>query len=102
MDKKEILIVDDEQDTLSVLEKALTLEGYSVITATSAKALNAALLLEGPKLPDLIILDLALPDNTWQRDCCKAERKPQNQGHSCFVSKRPVFKETRSRNWSYP
>ena len=62
MDKKEILIVDDEQDTLSVLEKALTIEGYSVITATSAKSLSAALLLEKPKLPDLIILDLALPD----------------------------------------
>ncbi len=42
MDKKTILIVDDEQDTLSVLEKALTTEGYSVITATSAKSLSAA------------------------------------------------------------
>jgi len=62
VDEKKILVVDDEQDALSVLEKALTIEGYSVITATSAKSLSAALLLEGPKLPDLIILDLALPD----------------------------------------
>lgn len=62
MDKKTILIVDDEQDTLSVLEKSLTIEGHSVITATSAKSLSAALLLEEPNLPDLIILDLALPD----------------------------------------
>jgi len=33
MGKKKILIVDDERDALLILEKELTGEGYSVITA---------------------------------------------------------------------
>ncbi len=35
MIRKNILIVDDEQDVLLVLEKGLTAEGYSVITPSS-------------------------------------------------------------------
>jgi len=79
VDKKKILIVDDEQDALSVLEKALTIEGYSVITATSAKSLSAALLLEEPKLPDLIILDLALPDIHGREIAAKLKENPKTK-----------------------
>lgn len=62
MDKEKILIVDDEQDTLVVLEKSLIVEGYSVTTATSAKSLDTVLSLTKPDYPNLIILDLGLPD----------------------------------------
>ena len=62
LQKKKILVVDDEHDTLSVLEKGFAAEGYSVITATSAKSLETALSLTQSESPDLIILDLALPD----------------------------------------
>ncbi len=79
MDKKKILVVDDEQDALSVLEKTLTIEGYSVITATSAKSLSAALLLEEPKLPDLIILDLALPDIHGREIAAKLKENPKTK-----------------------
>ncbi len=79
MDKKKILVVDDEQDALSVLEKALTIEGYSVITATSAKSLSAALLLEELKLPDLIILDLALPDIHGREIAAKLKENPKTK-----------------------
>ena len=59
MDRKKILIVDDEKDVLSVLEKGLTAEGYSVITASSGKdAIGLAKL----RQPDLIILDVLMPD----------------------------------------
>jgi len=58
MDKK-ILIVDDEKDTLSVLEKALTTEGYSVITADNGKD---AIMLAKSKHPELIMLDILMPD----------------------------------------
>ena len=33
MERKNILIVDDEKDVLTVLEKGLTAEGYSVVMA---------------------------------------------------------------------
>jgi len=59
MDKKQILIVDDELDVLSVLEKGLAAEGYSVITTSSG---NNAIALAKSKRPDLIILDLEMPD----------------------------------------
>jgi DNA-binding response OmpR family regulator len=76
MDKKKILIVDDEQDTLSVLEKGFAVEGYSVVTATSAKSLDAALMLTQPELPDLIILDLVLPDMDGREIVAKLKEKP--------------------------
>jgi len=56
---EKILIVDDEKDTLSVLEKALTTEGYCVITADNGKD---ALYIAKSEPPDLIILDLFMPD----------------------------------------
>jgi len=62
MNKKRLLIVDDEPDTLAVLEEGFVQEGFAVTTVTSAKALGAALKLAGPDSPDLIILDIDLPD----------------------------------------
>jgi len=59
MSRKNILIVDDEQDVLLVLEKGLTAEGYSVITASSG---NDAISLARSKRPDLIILDVLMSD----------------------------------------
>ena len=57
MDKK-ILIVDDEKDMLAVLEKALTAEGYSIITADNGKD---AIILANSTHPDLIMLDIVMP-----------------------------------------
>ncbi len=59
MDKKKILIVDDERDALFILEKELAARGYSVITADNG---NDALHLAKSEHPDLIILDLLMPD----------------------------------------
>jgi DNA-binding response OmpR family regulator len=55
---KKILIIDDEKDMLLMLEKRLTAEGYSVITATNgAKAIALA----KSQHPDIIILDVLMP-----------------------------------------
>ena len=58
MDKKKILVVDDENDVLLMLDKRLTAEGYSVITANNG---CAALTLAKVQLPDLIVLDILMP-----------------------------------------
>lgn len=58
MDRKKILIVDDEKDILAVLKKGLTSEGYSVITASSGAD---AIVLAKSRHPDLIILDVLMP-----------------------------------------
>ncbi len=54
-----VLVVDDEPDIVELLRHNLEGEGYEVIRATSGmEALNAA----RKHLPDLILLDLMLPD----------------------------------------
>ncbi len=59
MPEERILVVDDEPDILSVLVYHLSREGYRVSTAVNGpKALHAA----ESDGPDLIILDLMLPD----------------------------------------
>lgn len=58
MNKKKILIVDDEEDLLSVLELRLTKNGYFVIKANNG---NEAIRLAKEKHPDLILLDIWMP-----------------------------------------
>jgi two-component system, OmpR family, phosphate regulon response regulator PhoB len=55
-----ILIVDDEADLLTTLAYNFHGEGYQVTTAASGEAALAAV--RAAPLPDLIILDLMLPD----------------------------------------
>jgi two-component system alkaline phosphatase synthesis response regulator PhoP len=57
--QKKILIVDDEEDVLKILEKKLKENNYSCLTASRGQeALNLCKL----DKPDLILLDIALPD----------------------------------------
>ena len=56
---QKILVVDDEPDLIEMLQFNLRAEGYEVITAaTGLEALNQA----REHLPDLILLDLMLPE----------------------------------------
>ena len=50
-----LLVVDDEQDILSLLETLLKKEGYNVETATSGEE---ALVKMEVNIPDLVITDL--------------------------------------------
>lgn len=66
-----LLVVDDDHDILVSLQDALEMEGYRVATATSGReALEA---LRRGLRPDLILLDLMMPDvsgwafRSWQR-----------------------------------
>ena len=57
--KKRILIIEDEIDYLDIASQILKKEGFSVVTAVAgAEGLKE---LE-KELPDLIILDIGLPD----------------------------------------
>ncbi|MDD4170018.1 MAG: response regulator transcription factor, partial [Desulfotomaculaceae bacterium] len=54
-----ILIVDDEVNVLQLLKYTLSKEGYQVISATNGRE---AIMLAEEKEPDLIILDIMLPE----------------------------------------
>jgi two-component system KDP operon response regulator KdpE len=59
MNKPKVLVVDDEEAIRRFLRVALTSQAYTVIEATSGQeALSAA----NAEKPDIIILDLGLPD----------------------------------------
>ncbi len=77
MAAKNILIVDDEEDVLTVLEKRLTVSGYSVIKAKNG---NEAIRLAKDKLPNLILLDIMMPgmDGTEVRRLLKEDPATKN------------------------
>ena len=76
MDKKKILIVDDDMDTRLVLEKGLSAEGYAVIAAYNG---NNALSLVSSKPPDLIILDSVLGDMPGEEVATKLREDPKTK-----------------------
>ncbi len=56
-----VLVVEDDGDLLPVLQRMLSVEGYTVRTATSAEgALSTAMEWQ----PNLVILDVGLPDGS--------------------------------------
>ena len=57
--KKRILIIDDESDLLDAMKEKLHLHAFLCTTATSAKA---GLKKAAKVKPDLVLLDLGLPD----------------------------------------
>ncbi len=59
-DKKTILYVEDNPDNRSLIRRVLEAEGYQVVEAPNAEsALN---LLEKQGSPDLILMDINMPD----------------------------------------
>lgn len=70
--KNKILIVDDEENIVSVMESYLLKNNYDVIKSYNGKdALN---IFNKNKI-DLIILDLMLPDLTGEEICSKIREK---------------------------
>jgi len=57
---KKILIIDDDRDLLLGLKVRLTSRGYGILSATDAAT---AIMMVTQYRPDLILLDLGLPDS---------------------------------------
>ncbi len=58
MDRKRILVVDDEIYIVHILEFSLTMEGYNILTAFDGEE---ALRVIEQERPDLVVLDIMMP-----------------------------------------
>ena len=70
-EKPKILLIDDEQKVLDLIGFRLQLLGYRVITARSGEE---ALALASSDLPNLIILDIAMPGMDGLAVCSRLKK----------------------------
>jgi len=70
MDER-ILIIEDDEEILRLLKRALTYQGYIVDTALTGKA---GLKLANDQCPDLVVLDLMLPNMDGMEVCQKLQK----------------------------
>ncbi len=73
IEKKRILIVDDEVDTLSLLRTILEYEGFEIWEALNGKEA----LEQVQKIPDLILLDIKMPGGLSGLDVCHRLKKDE-------------------------
>lgn len=71
---QKILLVDDEQDILEFLSYNLKKEGYDVFTATNGKE---AIEIAKKENPDLVILDVMMPDMDGMETCQRIREIPK-------------------------
>jgi two-component system phosphate regulon response regulator PhoB len=71
-----IVLIDDERDILDVLEFNLRQAGHDVSTAMSG---SEGLLLVAQERPDLVVLDLMLPDLSGTDVCRSLKSRPELQ-----------------------
>ena len=85
---KRVLVVDDCQDNLLLMELLLQSEGYEVKSANSGKEGLAAV---KQKQPNLIILDLMMPDISGLEVVQRLKKK-------CHLSNIPIILLTANSN----
>ena len=76
MNKPKILVVDDEPDVVSFIERTLDTEGFEVISAFDG--ISALDLVDSEK-PDLVLLDLMMPMISGYEVCEQIKANPQTQ-----------------------
>lgn len=89
--KKKILVVDDEQDIVDLISYNLNKEGYQVCTAINGRQ---AIEVAKKENPDLIILDVMMPEMDGIESCRQMRALPEFK--STFI----VFLTARSEEYS--
>lgn len=96
---KKILIIDDEPDILQLAMIRLTKAGYEVrIASNTEDAFNMI----GEEVPDLILLDVVMPDRDGYEVCneLKSREKTRNVPVILFTAN-PEQKERVKKNYEF-
>jgi two-component system alkaline phosphatase synthesis response regulator PhoP len=75
--KKKVLVVDDDRDDLKMISMILEPEGYEVVTAENG--VEAIRKVESED-PDLVLLDVMMPELDGFAACDKLKSSPESQG----------------------
>jgi two-component system alkaline phosphatase synthesis response regulator PhoP len=76
-DAKKILVVDDDRDDLKMISMILEPEGYEVVTAENG--VEALQKVESED-PDLILLDVMMPELDGFAACDRLKSSPESRG----------------------
>ncbi|MCF6285651.1 MAG: response regulator [Candidatus Hydrogenedentes bacterium] len=71
-----ILVVDDEPDVVSLLERTLRADGFEVLTAFDGIGALDVIMAEKP---DLVLLDIMMPMMSGYEVCAQVKSNPQTK-----------------------
>ena len=91
MEKKKILIIDDERNIRMTLTYCLESEGYQVDTAINGEE-GLDILLNQKKIYDLILLDIKMPGKTGM-EVLKELRENENKSNVIMMTAYGTIKE---------
>lgn len=94
MDRKRILVVDDEIYIVHILEFTLTMEGYEVVTAADGE--EALRKIEQDR-PDLVVLDIMMPKMDGYEVCRRLREDEDSRTLPVILLSakgRPIDRET--------
>jgi DNA-binding response OmpR family regulator len=94
VDRKRILVVDDEIYIVHILEFTLTMEGYDVITAADGEE---ALRKVQEERPDLVVLDIMMPHMDGYEVCRRLRQDEESRSTPVVLLSakgRPIDRET--------
>lgn len=94
MEASTILIVDDEQSNITLLETLLQIQGYTTISALSGAE---AITLASTKKPDLILLDVVMPDMNGFETVAKLKADTETQHVPVIMITALDDRETKTR-----
>ena len=93
--KPTVLVVDDEHDVVTFLERALTSEGFDVLSAYDGIA--AVDIAETDK-PDVILLDIMMPMMSGYDVCRQLKANPQTKSIPVICVTSAQNKEAREKS----
>lgn len=76
MTRQQILIVEDEHDIVQVVEFSLRQAGFDVVAASGGEEARARI---AQRVPDLVLLDLMLPDVPGTEICKQLKSSPRTR-----------------------